>query len=608
MSSNVNMPGAVPGAEASSTDSRPADSDLPLRRKAEALLRQEPVTPATASCAESLDTLQATVHELRVHQIELELQNEELRRTQFDLDVARSRYFDLYDLAPVGYCTIDERGLILEVNLTAATLTGVARAVLVGRPFSSFVLGEDQDVYYLQRKRIGEAGAPHPFDLRMLRAGHGPFWAHLEATSARDVDGARVWRLALMDISDRKRMEAALERANQDLLDFAAKLKFSNESLESLVDARTADLQRRTRQLRALALQLTRTEEHERRRVAQEIHDNLQQLLAVIRINIELLSRREDAAQMGDDISRIDELVGQSLAVVRTLTAELSPSVLYRSGFAAALRWLVQWFEEQHGLHVRLTADDVPDIASEELRLALFRSVRELLMNAVKHAGVSTAKVRVGRDRGTVKIVVSDEGIGFDASGWAARDGSMGGLGLIGLRERIESLGGTFDLESSSGSGTRVSIVAPFAEIAERPAVQTGLEDNRPRPGTAKRIRVVVVDDHAAVRDGLIRTLQEEPDIEVVGQAVDGRQSLETVRALRPDVVLMDVSLPIVDGIEATKLICAEFPEVRVIGLSMHDDAWHRGAIRAAGAVDCLDKSLHVDYIVNTVRLHGPGS
>ena len=129
------------------------------------------------------------LHELRVHQIELEMQNEELRRAQEELEASRARYFDLYDLAPVGYFTLSEEGLILEANLTAARLLGVARGALVKQPLTRFILPEDQDIYYLHRKQLFETGAPQ-VRVADAEAGRRPFWARLEATTAQDGDGA----------------------------------------------------------------------------------------------------------------------------------------------------------------------------------------------------------------------------------------------------------------------------------------------------------------------------------------------------------------------------------------------------------------------------------
>jgi len=111
-----------------------------------------------------------------VHQIELEMQNEELRRAQVELEASRARYFDLYDLAPVGYFTLSQQGLILEANIAAANLLGVARGALVKAPLSRFVAREDQDVYYRHRKQLFETGAPQVCELRLVRQADTPFW------------------------------------------------------------------------------------------------------------------------------------------------------------------------------------------------------------------------------------------------------------------------------------------------------------------------------------------------------------------------------------------------------------------------------------------------
>src|SRR5450759_2656750 len=143
----------------SEKETHPGDA-AELRRRAEEMDRGE-----AALAPENLEGLspgeaRRTLHELRVHQIELEMQNEELRRAQAELDAARARYFELYDLAPVGYVTISEKGLILEANLTAATLRGVARGALVKHPITGFICEEDQDIYYLHRKQLFATAEP----------------------------------------------------------------------------------------------------------------------------------------------------------------------------------------------------------------------------------------------------------------------------------------------------------------------------------------------------------------------------------------------------------------------------------------------------------------
>jgi len=173
-----------------------------LRRMAEDRLREE--TPPTESSMDAATVL----HDLRVHQIELEMQNDELRRTEVALEASRARYFDLYDLAPVGYITITEAGFMREVNLTAARLLGVTRGTLAGQPLSRFIVPDDQDTYYLHRRRLFATGAPQVVELRLRREDGSHFWARIDATTAPDVEaGGELCRATVSDISERKRLE-----------------------------------------------------------------------------------------------------------------------------------------------------------------------------------------------------------------------------------------------------------------------------------------------------------------------------------------------------------------------------------------------------------------
>lgn len=160
----------------------------------------------------SPDEMKTLIHDLQVHQIELEMQNDELRRTQRELEVSRERYFDLYNLAPVGYVTVSEKGLILEANLISSTFLCEPRNELAKRPFSNFILQQDQDIYYLHRKQLFETEKPQAFELRMVRLEEPPFWARLEMTIAEQEGGTRVCRLILTDITERKQIEEERDR------------------------------------------------------------------------------------------------------------------------------------------------------------------------------------------------------------------------------------------------------------------------------------------------------------------------------------------------------------------------------------------------------------
>ncbi len=159
---------------------------------------------------QSTDEQQQTLHELRVHQIELEMQNEELRRIQLELELARTRYFDLYDLAPVGYATINEAGLVLEANLAACDLLRTPRGGLVRKAISKFILKDDQDIYYRHRKVLFSTGDPQQCELRMIRNDKSVFWAHLTAKTQQDEQGQTVCRAVLSDISQFKAIENEL--------------------------------------------------------------------------------------------------------------------------------------------------------------------------------------------------------------------------------------------------------------------------------------------------------------------------------------------------------------------------------------------------------------
>ncbi len=187
--------------------SAPADA-VELRRRAEKRLKTRDQGPKAGVDPRYL------LQELQVHQIEQEMQNEELRRAQQELEASRAKYFDLYDLAPVGYVLLSEQDLILEINLTAAKLLGVERSRLVRQPMTRFIVRGDQDIYCLHHKRLFETGAPQACELRMVRPDGAPFWVCMNAEVARDhASGPPLSRVALSDITERRQAEAALRES-----------------------------------------------------------------------------------------------------------------------------------------------------------------------------------------------------------------------------------------------------------------------------------------------------------------------------------------------------------------------------------------------------------
>ncbi len=190
-----------------------------LRQQAEERLLARPAAGASVTPAEAGRLL----HELQVHQIELEMQNEELRRAQQELETTRARYFDLYNFAPVGYVTVSESGFILEANLTAAIMLGVDRNALVKQRFTHFIVPDDQDIYYQHRQQLFKTGAPQTCELRLVKQAGDSFWVRLEATRAQDGESsAPLCRVVLSDITTRQQVEETLRESE-------ASLKFSQQ-------------------------------------------------------------------------------------------------------------------------------------------------------------------------------------------------------------------------------------------------------------------------------------------------------------------------------------------------------------------------------------------
>ncbi len=210
-----------------------AEQAAKRRKLAEEKAARSPETIAAMSSEETHRML----HELRVHQIELEMQNEELRQIQAELDASRTRYFNLYNHAPAGYCTLNEQGVILESNLAAAAMLGAERCASV--KFTRFILKKDQDIYYLHRKQLLETGTPQTCELRMVKTDGTVFWAHLATIAAQDANGNPLYHIVLNDISERKFQEEGRALTSRLIVlvntpgDFRARISEITDSLQN---------------------------------------------------------------------------------------------------------------------------------------------------------------------------------------------------------------------------------------------------------------------------------------------------------------------------------------------------------------------------------------
>jgi PAS domain S-box-containing protein len=385
-----------------------------------------------------------------------------------------------------------------------------------------------------------------------------------------------------------------------------------NETLERRVAERTAEVSHLADELRALAAELTQAELRERKRLASILHDHVQQLLVAAQMQLALITRANVRA-LPSAVDGIQSIISEAIAASRSLTVELSPPILHQSGLAAGLSWLAARMEEKHGFSVRVRSDRSAEPTDESLRILLFESVRELLLNAVKHSGERHAEVVMLRtpNRWT-RVVVEDSGLGFDPTVIQARR-ATGGFGLFSIQQRLAHVGGRLEIESAPGKGTRAILMTPLPQVSlsdvempDGPSPTFEPDALRVR-AKGRPIRVLLADDHQLVRAGLINLLQFAPDIEVVGEAADGRQAVELARGFKPDVIVMDINMPEMDGVQATEVIVRELPATKVIGLTMHGSPDVGMELLKAGAVGCLTKGGPTEELVAAIRACGNG-
>ena len=243
--------------------------------------------------------------------------------------------------------------------------------------------------------------------------------------------------------------------------------------------------------------------------------------------------------------------------------------------------------KEMHGLDVVIRATDKPEITPPELTSALIRCIRELLFNVVKHSGEMKASVHVGREGKAVTIRVEDGGKGCDYDRFGKKQLRGSAFGLFNIEDRIKLLGGHVQVQSQVGKGFRVTLAVP-CDIISTPEKEL--------------IRVLLADDHEVMREGLAKLLNDETDMEVVGMAADGKKAVELAVAIKPDVIIMDIGMPVMGGIEATKQVKEALPDTVVIGLTMHNDPDIQEAMLDAGSYACLNKADSADKLVNTLR------
>ena len=424
--------------------------------------------------------LEMLIQDLEIHQVELQTQNEELRRSQIETEDARRKYSDLYDFAPIGYFTLDAQGVILEANLTGAALLGLSRRELARRGFRRFVKQEDQETFLNFCRQVFEGIKVRTCELKLWRRSGDSLDARLTGIALEDGDGQRLCQVAVSDVSDWKEAQRAIEQAHRELeirmqertavlaqlQERSLALKESNDLLEvQIQERRRAEEQasRQRQQMEGLSRQLLRLQEVVRHRLALDLHDQLGQVLTGIRLNLQRVQRERDAAKAGERLADTISMLDGALGQVRQWSFDLRPPLLDDLGLVPALRWYldsrVREFVIPH-----LKAPRREKRFPPEVETTCFRVAQEALTNVVRHAKATHVWIECGHTARKLQLGIRDDGVGFDVVATQSRAAGGASLGLLGMQERVRLCGGSLEIKSSPGAGAEVVATIPLID------------------------------------------------------------------------------------------------------------------------------------------------
>lgn len=377
-----------------------------------------------------------------------------------ELEASRDHFAELYDFAPIAYCTLDRQGLVADINLRGADLLGRDRNQIVGGSLLPFVDPADRRTFLDHIYRCRSEHGPVKSEVWLQIPSAEAVYAQLLSMPAghRNPDQ---YRTAIIDQTDyfRAREAAAAHKAH---------LVELNEQLET----RARESERRAKQLQALTLQLTHAEHAERRRIARFIHDHLQQLLVTAKLQTGMLVGAEPE-QIEKKIGRMREVLDTAIERSRDLSHELCPPVLDDYGLIEALEWLAEEYRADQVMDVRVYAEASIPLSNRDLEVFLFEAARELLLNALKNGNAGQAIITVKETSDAITLSVADDGAGNEPADAAdvvtgeetdveSRPHDTPGIGLTMIRERLEMLGGSIHIDTAPGRGFRVTLWCPL--------------------------------------------------------------------------------------------------------------------------------------------------
>jgi len=361
------------------------------------------------------------------------IESSERKKALEELQASESKYRTLLENLPQKIFLKDKDSVYVSCNDNYARDLKIKADEVAGKTDYDFFTKELAEKYRADDRKIIESRETEDINERYVQQGREVF-VHTVKTPIRDKHGNVTGILGIFwDITERR-------QAQKKLLDYQ-------------------------KRLRDLTLQMALTEERERRRIAVELHEQVTQNLILFKIQIGSLREKNPPAELTKPVDEIYEHLDQIIQNMRSLTFDLGSPTLYELGLEAAVReWLNEEFQQKHGIKTEFENDAHPKILDKEIAVLLYQAVRELLVNVVKHAQAQHVRVSICTDKGNIRISVADDGAGFDPSVGDFGLSQKGGFGLFSIRERLSYFGGSVEIKSETGRGTRITLATPMSK------------------------------------------------------------------------------------------------------------------------------------------------
>jgi two-component system, NarL family, sensor kinase len=517
--------------------------------------------------------LEETLRAIRSGEVDAVLVSGAQGEQVYTLQGAEHPYRLLVEKIDEGAATLSDDGTVLYSNKSFANIFSVPLEKFIGAPLQDFVSGEH--VEFLKTMLAGAKIASTRGEIRLTRGTQRP----------------RTIRLTLSPNSELGiDMICAVATELTEIVDTNEALRVTETSL---------------RQLSARLLQL---QDEERRRIARDLHDITGQKIVVLTMSLDRLARMSELRKTPaeETIRESRDLLDKISDEIRTLSYVLHPPLLDECGLPSAVRWYAEGFEKRSGIKVDVQIDAELRRLTPDVETALFRVVQESLTNVHRYSGSSNAEIRITEAGPEVRLEIIDHGKGVknpatikevDNPGGAARLG----VGIPGMRERLNQLGGRLDVDFGA-QGTRVLAVVPVATEAQQAAESAFVEAATVPEEHGARCRILIADDHEVMRRGLRGLLETHEEWAVCGEAVEGHEAVTKAKELRPDLVIMDINMPGLSGIEAFAEIRQANPATKILFFTVHDSEQMAREVAEAGGHGYVAKSRAGRDLVDAVQ------